>query len=131
MRWWLLLLLFAGCFPYRQVYRPAFDGLVLDGAGRPAAHVPVEACSATHWNHACRYHANTVTDDAGRFHFSEKKEWDWCCLGEAPLPYTVIAACAPDGHLASGRVYGRPEEPYQMVLAATTTEEWARRACAR
>ncbi len=132
MDWRILLLLFcAGCFPYRETYRPAIDGVVVDGAGKAAANLRVESCSATHWNSKCRYHASTTTDGEGRFHFTQIKEWDWCCLGEAPMPYTVFAACAADGSLASGRVYGPTAESYQLTLAARSDDEWAKHACAK
>jgi hypothetical protein len=133
MKWLLLATLCAGCFPYRETYRPEFDGLVVNAAGAPAAGVRVESCSATHWDSRCRYRANTTSGADGRFHFTKKVEWDWCCLGEAPMPYTIVAACGPDGRVASSRVYGKgPPEPVRMMLAAPPPgEEWARRACAQ
>jgi len=128
MKWLLLAALFAGCFPYRETYRPVVDGVVVDAEGRPQRDLRVEACSATHWNHACRYRASTTTSADGRFHLDEKREWDWCCLGEAPLPYTVIAACSPDGRIAEGRVSGRSAEA-RMVLTTTPSEDFAKKTC--
>jgi hypothetical protein len=35
VRW--LVLFVCGCFPYRETWRPAVDGVVVDGDGAPAA----------------------------------------------------------------------------------------------
>ena len=126
---WIILVLFAsGCFPYRETYRPEIDGVVVDDKGAPVPNVKIVACSATHWNPKCRHHGNTVSSSEGRFHFSAIKEWDWCCLGEAPLPYTVFAACAGD-RIASGRVDWQKKDPPRLVLGSEIKDEWAKTAC--
>jgi hypothetical protein len=127
----LLGLWCAGCFPYRETYRPTLDGVVTDERGAPAAGVRVESCSATHWDPRCRYRANTSSDAQGRFHFTQEKEWTWCCFGEAPLPHTLFAACGSDGRVGFGRVESRaPPEPLKLVLGRTPADSnWGKQAC--
>jgi hypothetical protein len=128
MRALILLLLCAGCFPYREVYRPALDGVVVDAAGSPVSNIRVEACSATHWDPRCRYHANATTSADGRFHFSNQTEWDWCCFGEAPLPHTTLAACGSDGKIVMSEVSA--SQPPRLVLGqGGAVAEWAKQAC--
>jgi hypothetical protein len=127
MRWIPLVMLLSGCFPYRETYRHAIDGVVVNEAGAPLAKVRVESCSATHWDHHCKYRGNTTTDGSGRFHFGVIKEWDWCCWGEAPLPYTVYAACAPEGGVLRGKILKPDSEPFTLDGSEA---EWAKKACA-
>jgi hypothetical protein len=114
MRWILLL---CACFPYRETYRPAVDGVVVDGDGAPAAAVRIEACSRTHWSPECKFRGRATADALGRFHFSAIKKWDWCCFGEAPLPSTTFAACG-DGRVGLTSVdYRTPQQSLRLVLA--------------
>ena len=118
-----------GCFPYREKYRPEIDSIVVDTAGKPLAGVRVETCSATHWNPACRYHASGTTDSQGHFHLAGRKEWEWCCLGEAPLPFTIVAACGA-GQVASTRVTGARAASQLVLGGPEPAEQWALDACA-
>ncbi len=99
----LSLLVGAGCFPYRQVYRRAFSGVVVDGAGQPVSGAAVVACSVNGWGEkpaTCPRWAARRTDEAGRFSLPRYREWEWCCLGEAPRPATFVSVCAPErGHV--------------------------------
>jgi hypothetical protein len=45
----------------------------------------------------CPRFAAATTDADGGFFFAAVKEWEWCCLGEAPLPMTEVFACSADG----------------------------------
>ena len=107
-RWLALALpaLSSGClFPYRVVYRPKVAGVVDDGAGRPVAGVNVVACSASHFadlqRDGCKFSAAAVTGADGRFAFESARGWEWFELlpHEAPLPFTLVSACAPDGRV--------------------------------
>jgi hypothetical protein len=107
----------AGCFPYREVYRPAMSGAVFDEGGTPIEGAQVVSCSETHWQRmsGCPRSATMRTTSDGAFHFERLTEWDWCCLGEAPLPHTVVVACSPDGRLALG---APAADPMRLVLVA-------------
>src|SRR5688572_7452926 len=88
----------AGCFPYREDYRPKVSGVVVGADGGPVANARVEACSASKWQglrEGCPREAEATTDAAGRFSLPGLREWEWCCFGEAPLPFTLISACGP------------------------------------
>ena len=113
MRWILLL---CACFPYRETWRPAVDGVVVDGTGTPAPSVRIVACTQTHWSPECKFRGGTTTDANGRFHFSVVKQWDWCCLGEAPRPSTTFAACAEGRGGLAFVDYRTPSQPLSLVL---------------
>src|SRR5262245_15366404 len=94
----LLALLGAGCFPYREVYRPAYGGVVQDPDGKPVPGARVISCSASKWTglgSGCPRRGERVSDGAGRFAFGAVRQWEWCCLGEAPQPFTVVVGWAP------------------------------------
>ena len=96
----LVFLSLAGCFPYRELYRPDIDGAVVDRDSRPVAGVEVKTCSYSRWQRPtidCPRQASSTTDLDGGFHFDRLKEWEWCCLGEAPMPQTEVFVCTPDG----------------------------------
>jgi len=104
----LALVLLSGCFPYRQQYRPKVAGIVTDVTGT-ALQATVVSCSMTRWSGlsaGCQRKSVETTDAKGAFAFKELKEWDWCCLGEAPMPFTIIVACARDGGVGVTRVGG-------------------------
>lgn len=116
MRIWsaltLLLLALTGCFPYREVYRPAVSGIVLDDDGHPATGVAVLTCSASRWaglhaDQGCPRQGITRTAADGSFSLPRFTEWTWCCLGEAPLPITAVTACAPDGSIGGMLIAGQ------------------------
>ena len=94
----------AGCFPYHETYRPALTGVVLDSAQHPVPGAQVVACTVDNWagwpDGACPRRGATTTGPDGRFQLPAVREVEWCCLGEAPLPLTRVAACARD---AAGR----------------------------
>jgi hypothetical protein len=116
-----VLLVIAACFPYRELYRPDLHGRVVDEAGAPVAGMTVTSCAYTHWSKpppgTCPRSAETVTDGDGGFAFPAQREWEWCCLGEAPLPQTEVYACAPD---AGARIefpsHGLPQTPLVLQL---------------
>jgi hypothetical protein len=111
----LLSLFMMGCFPYRETYRPAMTGIVRNLGGDPVAGAQVLSCSETHWQtmSGCPRRATMRTGADGAFHFDRYTEWDWCCLGEAPLPHTVVVACTHDGNLT----VGAPQQtPLSLVL---------------
>lgn len=88
----------AGCFPYRQAYRSALEGVVVDPAQRPVPGAVVVACSSDGWepDAGCPRRAEVETDVAGHFAIAALTEWTWCCFGEAPRPKTTIGVCARD-----------------------------------
>jgi hypothetical protein len=91
------------CFPYRQTYRPQSSGVVLHADGTPAPNERVIACSESRWiglGRGCARKESTTTDFEGRFQFDMVREWEWCCMGEAPLPLSVFLACGRDGTMA-------------------------------
>jgi len=111
--------LFGGCFPYRQVYRPQSHGVVLNTNGTPAAGERVIACSESKWigfQQTCARKGTAVTDNQGRFAFPELREWDWCCLGEAPLPLTVVLTCGNDGSIDGLILHDHSEDDIKFVL---------------
>ena len=118
-----------GCFPYRETMRPMTDGIVVDRAGKPVGGAYVESCSATHWNAGCRYRAWQYTDSRGHFHLDARREWAMCCLGEAPLPHTIIAACGKDDTMTSVRVTGKASVTPSLVLGGEAPESWVRETC--
>jgi hypothetical protein len=106
-----------GCFPYRELYRPDVVGRVVDEGGAPVAGAEVKSCSYSRWNRPkvdCPRFAASVTDADGGFSFPALEEWEWCCLGEAPLPMTELYVCAPDG--GAGYVADSHGWPKQEVL---------------
>jgi hypothetical protein len=117
-----VLLLLAACFPYRELYRPDVRGTVVNSTGAPVGGVPVTACSYTRWSSpppgSCPREANTVTDIDGGFAFPELNEWEWCCLGEAPMPRTEVFACALDaGAGVEFPSHGTPAMPLLLQLS--------------
>ncbi len=88
----------AGCFPYRQAYRSALEGVVVDPAQHPVPGAAVVTCSSDGWetDAGCPRRAEVETDVAGRFDIPALREWTWCCFGEAPRPKTTIGVCARD-----------------------------------
>jgi hypothetical protein len=103
-----VLILLSGCFPYRQQYRPKVAGTVTDLEGA-AVEATVVSCSMSKWSGlsaGCQRKSIETTDAGGAFAFKELKEWDWCCLGEAPMPFTIIVACAPGVGVGVTRVGG-------------------------
>lgn len=120
----MALLLLSGCFPYRELYRPDVSGRVLDDHGAPVAGLEVRACSYTRWARPdgrrsadCPRFAAATTDADGGFFFPAVKEWEWCCLGEAPLPMTEVFACAADGGAGFvGDSHGWPKEELRLRL---------------
>ena len=117
---WLSLFLLAACFPYRELYRPDVHGRVVDPAGAPVAGAEVRACSYTRWSRPkidCPRFASSVTDADGGFELAGLKEWEWCCLGEAPMPMTELFVCAPDaGAGFTGDSHGWPTEEVVLHL---------------
>jgi hypothetical protein len=110
------LTLLAGCFPYRETYRPEVELTVIDAHGKPLAHAQVETCSPTHWSSECRFRDSFRTDENGRFHIAARRKWDWCCLGEAPLPYVIFAACDDHGGVAYKMIDEPPKHPIALRL---------------
>ena len=88
----------AGCFPYHQTYRPAIAGVVVDRARRPVPGAEVVACTTDGWEAAvgCPRRGEAWTGPDGRFQLAAVRELEWCCFGEAPLPKTLVTACAND-----------------------------------
>jgi hypothetical protein len=145
----LLALLGVGCFPYRQTYRPAMAGVVVGEGGRPEPDAEVLVCTTTHWrelSQPCLYHQRTRSDAAGGFAVTEHREWEWCCLGEAPLPYSIVFGCARDGRVAVDAVGEQTPPPLRLVLSQSAADvpapprferspgelrEMVRRVCAR
>lgn len=108
-----------GCFPYKETYRPAIDGRVVDAKGDPVAGAPVETCSASRWvglADGCPRKATTVSAADGSFSVPELKEGEWCCLGEAPLPFTVVSVCMPDGRIG-GASFDSTVNPTAVTIA--------------
>ncbi len=85
-----------GCFPYLETVRPDLHGHVVDDHDAPVAGAVVTACYHR-WGNSrkCEVRASTVTNDAGQFDLPQDKQWDWCCLGEAPRWRTRLRACTP------------------------------------
>jgi len=101
-----------GCFPYRETYRPMITGVAVDETGAPVAGAPVETCSETRWRPLdgdCPRRFTTVTAADGTFAVPLTKETDWCCLGEAPTPITIMSVCLPDGRLGGASMDGSRE----------------------
>lgn len=120
MRLWFLVLV--GCFPYRELYRPDVRGTVVDGAGAPVKGVAVTSCAYSRWSTpppgTCPRQAETVTDADGGFAFGALREWEWCCLGEAPLPRTEVFTCARDGGAGiEFPSHGLPQAPIVLQLS--------------
>ncbi|MBL8957601.1 MAG: carboxypeptidase regulatory-like domain-containing protein, partial [Myxococcaceae bacterium] len=95
-----LVLLVAGCFPYRELYRPDVSGRVVDEGGAAVAGARVTSCSYTRWARPkleCPRSAEAVTDADGGFTLPALEEWEWCCFGEAPLPITELYTSGADG----------------------------------
>ena len=98
----------AGCFPYRETYRPMISGRVVDEKGAPLPAVSVEACSDGSWSDlkGCPRRGTATTAMDGTFEFKSVKETDMCCFGEAPLPRTIVSVCLPDGRVGGAHVSG-------------------------
>lgn len=112
-RFCALLLLLSACFPYRELYRPDVNGRVIDATGAPVANAEVVSCSYTRWYRPeieCPRSATTVSDADGGFHLPAFREWEFCCLGEAPLPVTEVYTCVDGGASFSEMSQGYPEE---------------------
>lgn len=112
------MVLLTGCFPYREIYRSKSHGVVSDLAGAPIAGQPVIACSQSKWHgfeQACERKGMAITDTNGRFTFSEISEWDWCCLGEAPLPMTLYVTCSKDGTFDAAIVRDKTANEIRLV----------------
>jgi hypothetical protein len=110
------------CFPYSETYRQEVKGRVVDEAGAPVAGVRVDACSASRWSGgatvegaACPRRSTAVTSATGDFSFAPVRERSWCCLGEAPLPFTRLYACAADGR-AGLAVFNAKPGPLSLTL---------------
>jgi hypothetical protein len=103
-------LLGTGCFPYRVTYRPAFGGSVESGDGHPVGGVRVTACSASHFvnleREGCAFTAVATSGADGRFRFAHQGAWEWFypLPHEAPLPFTLVSACASDGQMGGAEV---------------------------
>lgn len=128
-----LFLLFGGCLPYRELYRPQMRGTVVDSAGVPQSQARVESCSAARGaglRTGCPRQFVTFTDSAGRFDIPERREWEWCCLGDAPFPKTEVRACTRDGlaAVAAPRSDGSPL--VLQLLKASAAPEDLRERCA-
>ena len=114
----LLLLGSSGCFPYREIYRPAVKGIAVDLDDRPLYGVTVLACSETSWSglrKGCPRRGTTHTATDGSFSLPRVAEWEWCCLGEAPLPVTALVACDQEGRMG-GVTVGSPVETLRLRL---------------
>jgi hypothetical protein len=99
----LALLLLAGCFPYRELYRPDVVGRVVDEGGTPVAGADVRSCSYTHQSMPpvdCPRPASSTSEADGGFRLPRLSEWEWCCVGEAPLPMTEVFVCTEQGGAA-------------------------------
>lgn len=100
------LVFLSACFPYREQYRPEIKGLVSNSRGTV---VYVKTCSSTRWSglsKGCQRSETVRVDEDGRFHVRRLREWEWCCTGEAPMPFTLIMACGWDGRMAFTRIGG-------------------------
>lgn len=107
-----------GCFPYGEPYRPEVNGRVVDLDDAPIPGARVEACSENGWTGlqgGCPRRVTTTTAADGRFHFDRKKEVEWCCFGEAPLPFTLVSVCAPDGRLG-GAIFDSSRDPANLTI---------------
>jgi hypothetical protein len=80
---------------------------VVDQAARPVPGAQVVTCTADRWAglSGCPRQAETTAGPDGRYTLPELKEREWCCLGEAPRPMTIITACAKS---EEGRVLRAP-----------------------
>ncbi|MBK7865050.1 MAG: carboxypeptidase regulatory-like domain-containing protein [Archangiaceae bacterium] len=116
----LLPLLLAACFPYRELYRPDLHGRVVDERGAPVEGAEVTACSYSRWAARptdCPRRAQSTTDADGGFGFARVWEWEWCCLGEAPLPQAELYVCQADAGAAfTGESHGWPREEVVLHL---------------
>jgi hypothetical protein len=132
---------FAGCFPYLQTWRPALRGTVVDNASHPVASVRVETCTASHWEDStttCKRPGHAEADADGRFALEKSSAWDWCCLGEAPRPETLVIACGAGGDvfLTRTRTLADSEDVVLRLVLPTDTEAsadvaFARQVCSR
>jgi len=127
----------SACFPYRETYRPMITGVVIDEAGAPVAGAPVETCSETRWvplKGDCPRRFTTVTAADGSFAVPLIKEVDWCCLGEAPTPITIVSVCLPDGRLGGASADGSRELNLRIpvspvgALSLARHDEWSARS---
>ena len=112
-------LLVQGCVPYRQLYRPPVQGRVVDQSGRSVSGATVEACTFDGWQAetGCPRSAMTRSDAQGVFQFQERWEWDWCCLGEAPRPWTRLRAWTPTGRTGTATVTHAAEIRIELSAA--------------
>jgi|GEM_PF-5434043 len=105
------------------------SGVVVDPNGQPVKGAMVLACTINGRTgesfNKCPRLAKTRTDSAGRFQFGRYAEWEWCCLGEAPLPLTVLAACAYD---ARGEFLAAPEKNVDLPASTESRIELAPRS---
>lgn len=119
-----------GCFPYRETYRPMITGVVVDETGAPVAGAPVETCSETRWlgiHGDCPRRFTTVTAADGTFAVPPTKEVDWCCLGEAPTPITIVSVCLADGRLGGASMDGSRDLNLTIPVSAPGSLSLARR----
>jgi len=119
-----VLALTTACFPYREQYRPEIKGLVSNGQGTV---VTVKTCSSSKWtglSMGCQRSETVRVGEDGRFHVRRHREWEWCCTGEAPMPFTLIMACAWDGRTAFTRI-GGGGPPKEVTLTLEPLDEAA------
>ena len=111
------------CFPYREQYRPEIKGLVTNGQDTV---VFVKTCSSMKWtglSRGCERPETVRVGKDGRFHVRRHREWEWCCTGEAPMPFTMIMACGWDGRVAYEKLGGGgPAREVTLTLEPASPE---------
>jgi hypothetical protein len=105
----LVAALGSGCIAYPVTYRPICSGEVVDTMARPVPGARVRACSSTRWaglREGCLLSAWTLTGPDGRFSFDRATQWEITTPipHEAPLPFTLLVACAPGGLTGGAKV---------------------------
>jgi hypothetical protein len=127
----------SGCFPYRHSYRHAMTGVVVDANQKPVVGATVVVCTTDGWDtlRGCPRRAETRSSDNGGFWLpAAVTEWDWCCLGEAPLPKSFLTSCAwdNDGQLMTAPTAPVNDSPdtYQRLRVAPTHDRAPLKLCA-